>query len=167
MPSLHNSFTLIGFKLTWIACILGEIYINSWFGFFIGILFLMVFFYFEKNKLRSLNIVLIFATLGYCWDSLLSYFNLYVVDATINFLFLPLWFIVLWPCLCCLFVNIFQFFQKQVILSSFIGSTIVTLTYYGGLSLGLVNVSNYLVFLLIYIFWFLLIFFYSKFSPKF
>tara|TARA_B110000014_G_C20048197_1_gene545157 strand:- start:115 stop:618 length:504 start_codon:yes stop_codon:yes gene_type:complete len=167
MAKLNNFLILIGFKFTWIACIFGEIYSNSYIGLSVGLLYLIFFFYFEENKSRSINIVLIFSITGYIWDSLLSYFNFYVIDADTVFLFLPLWFIVLWPCFCCLFVNVLRFFEKKIFFYSLIGSFIVTLTYYGGLKMGLAKISQYSVFLFIYLFWFFLIFFYGKISPKF
>ena len=68
MLKKENIYTLIGFKLTWTSCVFGEIYISSWFGFSIGIFYLMIFFILQNEKKRSFYIILIFSLLGYTFS---------------------------------------------------------------------------------------------------
>jgi hypothetical protein len=159
----NNLITILGFKIVWLSCVLGEVYIDSLFGFFIGILFLITFLFFVSNKISAIKIILFFSLIGYLFDSSLSFFKLYTIKAEINFIFLPIWFVVLWPSFCCLFVNVLSFLQNKFFYATVLGAILGPLSYYAGLSLGLANVSNTMVFLLISIFWSLMMFSYSKF----
>ena len=103
----ENLFTILGFKVVWLSCVFGELYISSLFGFISGIIFLLIFLFFKIEKITAIKIILFFSLIGYFFDSLLSFFGLYRINAQINFLFLPLWFLVLWPCFCCLLIDIF------------------------------------------------------------
>ena len=163
MLKKENIYTLIGFKLTWTSCVFGEIYISSWFGFSIGIFYLMIFFILQNEKKRSFSIILIFSLLGYTFDSILSYLDIYKINADNNFLFLPIWFLVLWPSFSSLFVNILVFLKQKTFLSIFLGFVIGPMSYYAGLKLGLANVNSYITsFFSIAFFWSLLMFLYSN-----
>ena len=106
-------FILTGFQITWLACVFGELYFNSLIGLITGLVYLFIFFYFQENKKRSLKICLIFSLIGYFFDTILSYYNIYVVKSDINFLFLPIWFLVLWPSFATLLVDILYFFKNR------------------------------------------------------
>ena len=154
MRKIQNTLFIIGFKITWISCVLGEIYLGSLLGFIAGLLFLVIFFYFNENKLRSFYLILILSTIGYLFDSLLVFFNFYSFNAEIIFLYLPLWFLILWPSFCCLLMISFAFLDKYLYLSIIMATIFGPLSYYSGVSIGLLQITNYLVFILISIFWF-------------
>jgi hypothetical protein len=163
MLKKKNILTLIGFKITWTSCIFGELFINSWFGFVVGLIYLIFFFSFQTDKRKSLYIILIYSFFGYTFDSLLSYMNIYRINADKDFMFLPIWFLVLWPSFASLFVNFFSFLKKMSILSFLLGFIIGPLSYYAGIKLGLAYVSDYFTsFSLIAVFWALLMIIYSK-----
>ena len=155
-------FNIVGFKIVWLACIFGEIYYTSWLGFFVGLIYLSIFFYLEILKLRAIYIISIISLLGYLFDSLMSFFNFYKVDSDVSFLFLPIWFLVLWPSFSSLLVNTLSFLKNNLLLSVFSGGIIGPLTYYFGIGLGLSVVSSYMIFLPIIIFWMMLMYFYNK-----
>ena len=162
MLKYYNIFNLIGFKITWIACVMGEIYIDSYVGLIVGMIYLFIFFYFEKNKKRAFNIILIFSLAGYAFDSFLSYLDLYKINADINFLFLPIWFLVLWPSFSSLLVNLFSFLKNNLIISILFGAIFGPLNYYTGIALGMVSLINYESFILMSLFWGLLMFCYCN-----
>ena len=162
MQRLSNFFIIIGFKITWLSCILGEIYINSWIGFFIGIIFLIFFFYYKSNKINYLSKILLISLIGYSFDSCLSYFNLYTIKAQTYFLFLPLWFLILWPSFSCLLIEYFKFLEKRKLLPILLGGILGPCSYYAGVSSGLASVSDYKVFILISVFWIFIMLFYSN-----
>tara|TARA_B110000116_G_C16673058_1_gene507134 strand:+ start:462 stop:989 length:528 start_codon:yes stop_codon:yes gene_type:complete len=156
-------FNIVGFKITWISCVMGEVYFGSWLGLVIGLIYLFIYFFYEKNKFLSLKIVIFFSLIGYLFDSIMSYFGLYRIENSSYFLYLPIWFLVLWPAFSTLFVNTFVFLQYKPMLSIIIGALLGPISYYVGVTLGLVNIENYYVtFLPISIFWALLMFIYSK-----
>ena len=161
MLKYKNIFNLIGFKITWIGCVMGEMYLNSYVGLIVGTVYLFIFFYLEQNKKRAFNIILIFSIAGYVFDSFLSYFELYKINSDINFLFLPIWFLVLWPSFSSLLVNLFSFLKNYLIVSILFGCIFGPLSYYAGIALGLVTLINYESFILMSLFWGLLIFCYS------
>ena len=162
MLKYYNIFSLIGFKVTWLGCVMGEIYISSYFGLIVGIIYLFIFFYFEKNKKRAFNIILIFSLAGYSFDSFLSYSDLYKINSDINFLFLPIWFLVLWPSFSSLLVNLFSFLKNNLIISILFGAIFGPLSYYAGIALGLVTLINYESFILMSLFWGVLMFLYCN-----
>lgn len=164
MLNTKNIFTLLGFKLTWLSCVFGELYYNSWFGFIVGIVFLIFFFYYDKNKFESFKIILLFSIAGYLFDSTLSLFNFYKIEGYVNFLYLPIWFLVLWPSFCTLLINVLSFLKNYILLSALIGAFIGPVTYYAGLTLGLASVENNIVFFIISIFWFLMMLIYAKYN---
>jgi hypothetical protein len=162
MLKYKNIFNLIGFKVTWIGCVMGEIYLSSYVGLIVGTVYLFIFFYLEQNKKRAFNIILIFSIAGYVFDSFLSYFELYKINSDINFLFLPIWFLVLWPSFSSLLVNLFSFLKNYLIASILFGCIFGPLSYYAGIVLGLVTLINYESFILMSLFWGLLMFCYCN-----
>jgi hypothetical protein len=162
MLKYNKILNLIGFKITWIACVMGELYINSYVGLIVGVIYLFIFFYFEKYKKRAFNIILIFSISGYIFDSFLSYSGLYKINSDINFLFLPIWFLVLWPSFSSLLVHLFSFLKNNLLISTLFGAIFGPLSYYAGIVLGLVNLINYDSFLFMSLFWGLLMFCYCN-----
>ena len=165
MNYINRFYTLIGFKITWMSCILGELFINSWVGFVVGAIYLLIFFTIHKNKLFLFFLVFSLSLLGYSFDTSLSFFNLYKINAETYFLLLPIWFLVLWPSFICLLVDCFKFLKDKFFLPlvlSFFGP----LSYYSGISTGLVEFSGYLVFIIMYLFWVTLFLFFSNFILK-
>ena len=160
MQRLQNIFTLIGFKLTWTACIFGELYYNSLIGFVFGIFFLIIFFTYQKNKISVFFTIVVFSLIGYTFDSFLSFCNLYNINSNQYFLYLPLWFVILWPSFSCLLIDIFKFLKNSKILSILIGGFLGPVSYYSGTLIGLAEVQNSSVFVLISFFWASLFFFY-------
>ena len=157
-----NLFTILGFKLTWIACVLGEVFYGSWIGLFVGFFYLFIFFLFQENKKSSFYIILIFSLAGYIFDSLLSYWNLYIIKADIYFLFLPIWFLVLWPAFGTLLINFFLFLKNKKIISIILGGIMGPISYYSGIYIGLATFQNYLTFILMAVFWSTLMFCYCN-----
>ena len=162
MSKYNNIFNLIGFKITWIACVMGELYINSYVGLIVGSIYLFIFFYFEKYRKKALSIILIFSISGYIFDSFLSYSGLYKINSDISFFFLPIWFLVLWPSFSSLLVHFFSFLKDKLVISVLFGSIFGPLSYYAGIALGLVTLINYESFILMSFFWGLLMFCYCN-----
>ena len=158
-----NLFIISGFKIVWLSCVFGEVYLSSLFGFFIGAFFLLIYFFSKKNKIHTFKVISFFSLIGYFFDSLLSFFELYNIEAEYNFIFLPLWFLILWPSFCCLLVDVLIFLKNKTLLSISLGGIFGPLSYYAGISAGIASFSNIMVFLLISIFWALIMFVYSKF----
>ena len=162
MKNYSKLLTLIGFKITWMSCIFGEIYISSWCGFLVGLVFLLLFFFYVEKKLKSFSIILIFSVLGYSFDSLLSSSEMYTINSQDNFLFLPIWFVVLWPSFCTLLIDCFSFLKKKYFFAILLGGIFGPISYYAGLSVSLANVPNYSVFIIMAIFWSSMMFIYSR-----
>ena len=162
MYKLYNIFTLIGFKITWLSCVVGEISYGSLPGFLIGLIFLTLFFLFSKNKFKNFIVIGFFSVVGYLFDSVLSILDLFKINAEVNLLFLPIWFLVLWPSFCCLLINVLSFLKNNNLLSLFVGLIFGPLSYYAGVKIGLAEPLNSYVFLLISFYWGLMMYFYSK-----
>ena len=125
-----------------------------------------IFTIYEQNKISFAKKILIFSFLGYSFDSLLIFFEFYSISAKINFLFLPIWFLVLWPSFCCLLVDVLTFLKNKKMLATFLGGFFGPLSYYAGVSSGLANFSSVITFILISFYWALMMFLYSKYFIK-
>ena len=166
--STKNIFlTLLGYQLTWLFCVFGEYYNFSLVGLIIGILYLGIFFYFIEYKLRALKICFIFSLIGYLFDSILGFSELFTIESNIKVGYLPVWFLILWPSFSTLFVNIFSFLKNRPILAFLMGSIFAPPTYYLGIPLGIAETSNILLAMTIMIvFWGLFLTMYSFYIRK-
>ena len=158
-----NLFTILSFKIVWLSCFFGEIYFSSLVGFVVGVIFLGTFIFFQQKKLLIIKKIFIFSFIGYSFDSLLSFLGFYKINAQINFLFLPLWFLVLWPCFSCLLIDVLKFLKYKKIFITILGAIFGPLSYYAGISAGLASVSSMTIFILMSFFWAMLMFSYAKF----
>jgi len=155
-------YTLLGFQIVWISCVSGEYYDIPLLGVFFGIIYFIIFFYFNKNKKKVLQICTLFSLIGYLFDSILSYNKIYFINSNLTIGYLPIWFLVLWPCFITLFVEILFFLKKSLLLSFFIGAILVPPTYYFGIVIGISQSNNILLsFLIMILFWGLFLVFYS------
>lgn len=159
--------TLSGFQLTWLFCIFGEYYGSPLLGFIIGILYLSIFFYFNKNKFYAFKICLIFSLIGYFFDSMLGFFEIFIIKSKISVGYLPIWFLVLWPSFTTLFVDLLLFLKNRIFLAFFMGTFLAPPTYYIGIPLGIAE-SNNLILSMIFMafFWGLFLIFYTFFLNR-
>ena len=94
-------------------------------GIWVGIIFLLTYFYFNHNKQKFIKISLLISVPGYFFDTLLVYFQIYDFETIVKLGTLPLWMIVLWFSFSTLFDEILTFFKSYkilgIILSGFLG----------------------------------------------
>ena len=159
--------TLLGFQTTWMFCVFGEYYSFPLAGLLVGILYLSIFFYFIDYKIRALKICLLFSFIGYLFDSILGYSELFNLKSNIMFGYLPVWFVVLWPSFSTLFVNVLFFLKNRPLLAFLMGSLLAPPTYYLGIPLGIAESENIILSMTIMvIFWGLFLIYYSFFINK-
>ena len=159
--------TLLGYQLTWIFCIFGEYYNMPLAGLIMGVLYLTIFFYSINYKLRAFKICFVFSLIGYLFDSILGFNELFTIQSNIMVGYLPIWFLILWPSFSTLFVNILSFLKNRPILAFFMGSLFAPATYYTGIPLGIAKSSNLsLALTLMIIFWGLFLTLYSFYISK-
>ena len=157
--------TLTGYQLTWLACVFGESKFNQpMLGIYIGVTYLLIFFYLNKNKTRFLKISFFISLPGYLFDSIMVYFSIYIFDTIFIIGTLPIWMMVLWLSFSTLFDEILIFFERFKILGVVISSFLGPITYYLGEPIGILNINNIILFFtFMIIFWSLLMAFYLKF----
>ena len=93
-------------------------------------------------KIRALKICLLFSFVGYLFDSILGYTEIFNIKSNIMVGYMPIWFLVLWPSFTTLFVNVLVFLKNYLLLSFFIGSILAPPTYYLGIPLGIASSEN-------------------------
>ena len=77
MSKLGVFFTLTGYQLTWLACAFSENKLSQPAGgVYIGVIFLFLYLYFCKNKIKFLKIAFLISIPGYIFDSLMVYFSI-------------------------------------------------------------------------------------------
>ena len=100
---------------------------------------------------------------GYLFDTIMVYYSIYEFNTSLIIGTLPPWMIILWLSFSTLFDEILTVFKKHVFKGILLSSVLAPLTYYFGDPIGIIVISNYLLFFLFLIsFWALLMIYYLK-----
>jgi len=168
MSKIKIFLMLSGYQLTWLMCVFGELLYNSFLpGLICGILFLLICYVDSVNKNKTIQTVLSISIMGYSFDTILVFFEIYNFQTSLYVGVLPIWMIVLWPSFAILFDEILIFLSKYKIIAIVMSSILGPLTYFAGSPLGLININNlFLFFTLMIIFWAVLMFFYLNYIIK-
>ena len=168
MSKIKIFLMLSGYQLTWLMCVFGELWYNSFLpGLICGILFLFICYVNSDNKNKTIQIVLSISILGYLFDTILVFFEIYNFQTSLYIGVLPIWMIVLWPSFAILFDEILMFLSKYKIISVILSSILGPLTYFAGSPLGLININNLFLFItLMIVFWAILMIFYLNYIVK-
>ena len=168
MSKIKIFLILSGYQLTWLMCVFGELLYNSYLlGLICGLLFLTICFINSDNKKKTIQTVLLISILGYLFDTILVFFEIYNFKTSLYIGVLPIWMIVLWPSFAILFDEILVFLSKYKIIAVILSSILGPLTYFAGSPLGLININNLLVFfILMILFWAILMIFYLNYILK-
>ena len=168
MSKIKIFLMLSGYQLTWLMCVFGELWYNSFLpGLICGILFLFICYVNSDNKKKTIQIVLSISILGYLFDTILVFFEIYNFQTSLYIGVLPIWMIVLWPSFAILFDEILMFLSKYKIIAVILSSVLGPLTYFAGSPLGLININNlFLFFALMIFFWAILMIFYLNYIIK-
>ena len=168
MSKIKIFLMLSGYQLTWLMCVFGELLYKSFLpGLICGILFLLICFVNSDNKNKTIQIVLSISILGYLFDTILVFFEIYNFQTSLYIGVLPIWMIVLWPSFAILFDEILMFLSKYKIIAVILSSVLGPLTYFAGSPLGLININNlFLFFALMIFFWAILMIFYLNYIIK-
>ena len=159
---------LSGYQLTWLLCVFGQLLYNIYLLVLIcGLLFLTICFINSDNKKKTIQTVLLISILGYLFDTILVFFEIYNFKTSLYIGVLPIWMIVLWPSFAILFDEILVFLSKYKIIAVILSSILGPLTYFAGSPLGLININNLVVFfILMIVFWAILMIFYLNYILK-
>jgi len=168
MSKIKIFLILSGYQLTWLMCVFGELWYNSYLpGLICGLIFLTICFINSDNKRKTLLIVFLISLMGYIFDTLMVFFEVYNFTTSLYIGFLPIWMIVLWPSFAILFDEILMFLSKYKIIAIILSGILGPLTYFAGSPLGLIDINNLLMFFtLMIIFWAILMFFYLNYIIK-
>ena len=168
MSKIKIFLMLSGYQLTWLMCVFGELLYNSFLpGLICGLLFLTICFINSNNKKKTIQTVFLISILGYLFDTILVFFEIYNFKTSLYIGVLPIWMIVLWPSFAILFDEILIFLSKYKIIAVILSSILGPLTYFAGSPLGLININNLVVFfILMILFWAILMIFYLNYILK-
>ena len=168
MSKIKIFLMLSGYQLTWLMCVFGELLYDSFLpGLICGLFFLTICFIHSNNKKKTIQTVLLISVLGYLFDTILVFFDIYNFKTSLYLGVLPIWMIVLWPSFAILFDEILIFLSKYKIIAVLLSSILGPITYFAGSPLGLININNLLVFfILMILFWAILMIFYLNYILK-
>ena len=168
MSKIKIFLTLTGYQITWLACVFGQNKLNQPFlGIYIGLLYLLIFFYFNKNKINFLKLSLCISIPGYLFDSFMVYFSIYQFNTSSIVGVLPAWMIILWISFSTLFDEILKIFIKYKLMGIILSAVLGPLTYYLGEPIGVLSINSISIFfILMVIFWILLMIYYLEFILK-
>ena len=150
-------------------CVFGELLYNSFLpGLICGILFLLICYVDSVNKNKTIQTVLSISIMGYSFDTILVFVEIYNFQTSLYFGVLPIWMIVLWPSFAILFDEVLRFLSKFKFVAVLLSGILGPLTYYAGSPLELININNmFLFFVLMFIFWLGLMYYYVNYLVKF
>tara|TARA_B100000029_G_scaffold411722_1_gene414168 strand:+ start:1096 stop:1590 length:495 start_codon:yes stop_codon:yes gene_type:complete len=158
---------LLGFQITWLACVFGEYFNYPWLGVLAGFLYLFLFYLKTIDKKFAFKTIIIFAIPGYIFDSFIQAFGIYKIESDLIIGYLPIWMIILWPAFTTLFVDVLNFLKNKPILAIFLGATLGPGAYYSGVPLGIAYFSDINLGLgIMAIFWGILMFIYSVYIKR-
>jgi len=159
---------LSGYQLTWFMCVFGELLYYSFLpGLICGLTFISICFFNSDNKIKIILTVFLISIIGYLFDTILVFFQIYNFETSVYFGVLPIWMIVLWPSFGILFDEVLTFLSKYKIIALLLSSILGPLTYFAGSPLGLIYINNlFLFFILMITFWASLMIFYLNFVLK-
>ena len=168
MQKLKVFLVLTGYQITWLACVFGETNFSyPMLGLWVGIIFVLTYFYFNLNKSKFIKISLLISVPGYIFDSLMVYFQIYDFETTVNLGTLPLWMIVLWLSFSTLFDEILTFFKSYKISGIILSGILGPITYYLGEPIGVIKIYNFQAFIILMIlFWIFLMVYYLNYILK-
>tara|TARA_B100001057_G_C22564624_1_gene838673 strand:- start:245 stop:766 length:522 start_codon:yes stop_codon:yes gene_type:complete len=168
MQKLKIFLVLTGYQITWLACVFGETnFSNPLLGILVGVIFLVIYFYFNDNKKKFLKISLFISLPGYLFDTLLVHFQIYEFQSSLNFGTLPFWMIILWLSFSTLFDEVFTFLKNFKFLGVILSGILGPLTYYLGEPIGVLTIYNFGFFIIsMIIFWMFLMFYYLNYVLK-
>ena len=168
MSKIKIFLMLSGYQLTWLMCVFGELLYDSFLpGLICGLLFLTICFINSNNKKKTIQTVFLISILGYLFDTILVFFEIYNFKTSFYIGVLPIWMIVLWPSFAILFDEILILLSKYKIIAIILSSILGPLTYFAGSPLGLININNLVVFfILMILFWAILMIFYLNYILK-
>ena len=168
MQKLKIFLVLTGYQMTWLACVFGEKNFSyPYLGLWVGIIYLVTYFYYSHSKQKSIQVSLLIAVPGYFFDSLMVYFQIYNFETTVQFGTLPLWMIVLWLSFSTLFDEILTFFKKYKILGITLSGFLGPFTYYLGEPIGVIDIYNFPIFIIsMILFWVILMIYYLNYVIK-
>ena len=168
MSKIKFFLMLSGYQLTWLMCVFGELWYNSFIpGLLCGLLFLAVCFVNSNNIKKTFQIVFLISLIGYLFDTSLVFFEIYNFQVSLYIGVLQIWMLVLWPSFAILFDEILIFLSKYKIIAVVLSGILGPITYFAGSPLGLININNLLVFLILMIFfWAILMIFYLNYIIK-
>ena len=165
MNKINFFLILTGYQITWLACIFGENKFNQpLLGIYVGTLYLLIFFYFNKNKINFLKLSLYISIPGYIFDTLMVYFSIYEFHTSFIIGTIPSWMIILWLSFSTLFDEILIIFKKYKFVGIVLSAILGPLTYYLGEPIGIISINDLLsFFILMTVFWTLLMVYYLEF----
>ena len=168
MNKIRLFLTLTGYQLTWLSCVFGESKFNLPFlGIIVGTTFIVLYFYFSKNKFSFLKISLRIFIPGYIFDTLMVYFAIYEFNSSMMFGTLPTWMLTLWISFSTLFDEILCIFKKYKYTGIFLSGLLGPITYYLGKPIGIISINHEVLFiLLMVIFWVSLMIYYISYVLK-
>ena len=168
MSKIKIFLMLSGYQLTWLMCVFGELWYNSFVpGLISGLFFLAICFVNSENKKKTSLIVFLISLMGYLFDSFMVFFEIYNFKTSLYVGVLPIWMIVLWPSFAILFDEILVFLSKYKVIAVILSSILGPLTYFAGSPLGLININNFFVFfILMIVFWAVLMIVYLNYIIK-
>ncbi len=131
---MKNIFNIIGFQLSWWACVLGVKNGQPYLGPICMIIFIGIHFFYFKANILELRLISIFAVLGTLADTLMAYSGILSYEGLYfqNILIAPLWITAMWCGFCATINHSLGWLKDKWIASFLLGAVFGPLSYIAG-----------------------------------
>ena len=120
---MKNLFNIIGFQLSWWACVLGVKYGYSYLGPLLMFLFIVIHFSIFKSQISELKLIVLFAFIGTIIDTAIANTGILIYNGSYSqeLLIAPLWITAMWCGFCATINHSLMWLKEKWILCFFDG----------------------------------------------
>ena len=124
---MKNLFNIIGFQLSWWACVLGVKYGYSYLGPLLMFLFIVIHFSIFKSQISELKLIVLFAFIGTIIDTAIANTGILIYNGSYSqeLLIAPLWITAMWCGFCATINHSLMWLKEKWILCFLMGAILV------------------------------------------
>tara|TARA_Y100001970_G_scaffold278593_1_gene384509 strand:+ start:195 stop:716 length:522 start_codon:yes stop_codon:yes gene_type:complete len=141
---MKKIFNILGFKISWWACVFGATSDFVYIGPFLMLLFLIIHFYLNSPNPAEIKLVIIFAFLGTLIDSMMAYSGILTYNGIYKqgIIIAPLWITAMWCGFAAMVNHSMAWLKGRWVHSLLLGGFLGPVAYKAGEGLGAINFNK-------------------------
>ena len=141
---MKKIFNILGFKVSWWACVFGATSDLIYIGPILMLIFLMIHFYLNSSNPAEIKLVFIFAFLGTLIDTLMAYSGMLSYNGLYGqgIIIAPLWITAMWCGFAAMVNHSMAWLKGRWVQALLLGGFLGPVAYKAGEGLGAINFNN-------------------------